>query len=120
VVSDKPTTYSHNTSGKSGEFDMVVTTLVLIQDSEIQVEQVITDDQSSSNGLGLPYLGVLQKLCELFFYFLQIKQLLQDAADSQLSNKEFWWNKVTGKASKFLIHFLSQSHPTKQYENRKT
>jgi hypothetical protein len=76
VVSDKPTTYSHNTSGKSGEFDMVVTTLVLIQDSEIQVEQVITDDQSSSNGLGLPYSGVLQKLCELFFYFLQIKQLL--------------------------------------------
>jgi hypothetical protein len=32
--------------------------LLLIQDSVIQVEQVITDDQSSSNGLGLPHSGV--------------------------------------------------------------
>jgi hypothetical protein len=44
MVSDKPTTSSHNTSGKSGEFDMIATTLLLIQDLKIQVEQVITDD----------------------------------------------------------------------------
>jgi hypothetical protein len=98
MVSDKPTTSSHNTSGKSGEFDMVATTLLLIQDLKIQVEQVITDDRSSSNGLGLPYFGVLKKLCELFFYLLQNKQLLQDAVDSQLSKREFWWNKETGRA----------------------